>query len=464
MLELLDTPLTIDEAASPTDWRDPRGAIKFSNVSFGYDRNQPVLKNISFEVAAGEMIGIVGRSGSGKTTMVNLLGRFYDVQEGSITVDGIDIRQISRQQLRERLGIVFQDSFLFRGTIWKNLAYGKPDTTFEEGISAAKAAGAHDFICRQPLAYETLLGEHGAGLSGGEKQRLSIARTLLYDPRILVLDEATSNIDAEAERSIQQALEVLIQGRTTVAIAHRLSTLRNADRILVFDRGSLAEQGTHAELLSSDGIYARLVRMQTQVTKTPTVDHLITAQSNDSAEPQTPASALADKKSFIHWLDAGAVSFRRGEHGQLEAWQGDECIGHSVFALRTFPATYNDQYLSIRGWNESNEEIEIGMLRSLEQWPADSRRLIQESLDRRYLIREIKSVAAIKLSHGYLDFDVATDAGPERFTMRWTQSQAIDFGDNGKMLIDSEENRFLVRDIEALPERDRERFLQYVYW
>ncbi len=179
VLELLDTPLTIDEPSAPQEWSQPRGAIKFNNVSFGYDRNQPVLKNISFEVAAGEMVGIVGRSGSGKTTMVNLLGRFYDVQEGSITVDGIDIRQISRSQLRERLGIVFQDSFLFRGTIWKNLSYGKPNTTIEEGISAAKAAGAHDFICRQPLAYETLLGEHGAGLSGGEKQRLSIARTLL---------------------------------------------------------------------------------------------------------------------------------------------------------------------------------------------------------------------------------------------------------------------------------------------
>lgn len=472
VLELLDTPLTIDEPAAPQDWHDPRGAIKFSNVSFGYDRNQPVLKNISFDVAAGEMVGIVGRSGSGKTTMVNLLGRFYDVQEGSITVDGIDIRNISRQQLRERLGIVFQDSFLFRGTIWKNLSYGKPNTTFEEGISAAKAAGAHDFICRQPLAYETLLGEHGAGLSGGEKQRLSIARTLLYDPRILVLDEATSNIDAEAERSIQQALEVLIKGRTTVAIAHRLSTLRNADRILVFDRGALAEQGSHAELLASDGIYARLVRMQTQVTKTPTVDHLIAVEKDpmpETAHESAADAAIApvveeERKSFIDWLDAQTTTFRRGSYGQLEAWRNDECIGQSVFALRTFPATHSDQFLSIRGWNESNEEIEIGMIRSLADWPAESGRLIQESLDRRYLMREIKNVEAIKLSHGYLDFEVSTDVGPERFTMRWTQSQAIDFGENGKLIIDSEENRFLVRDVEALPERDRERFLQYVYW
>ncbi|MCC6508786.1 MAG: DUF1854 domain-containing protein [Pirellulaceae bacterium] len=494
VLELLDTPLAIDEPKQPQAWNDPQGAIRFTNVSFGYDRNQPVLKNISFDVAAGEMVGIVGRSGSGKTTMVNLLGRFYDVQEGSITVDGIDIRNISRQQLRERLGIVFQDSFLFRGTIWKNLSYGKPDTLIEAGISAAKAAGAHDFICRQSLAYETLLGEHGAGLSGGEKQRLSIARTLLYDPRILVLDEATSNIDAEAERSIQQALEVLIRGRTTVAIAHRLSTLRNADRILVFDRGMLAEQGSHTELLNQDGIYAKLVRMQTQVTKAPSVDSLLTeptatqaravesgsdtavatlaqptvaTKSRRIAEPsiqRNPTEELEPKKNFIQWLDPNECQFKHGPYGQLEVWRHGECIGRSVFVLRTFPATHRDAYLSIRGWCEGNEEIEVGMIRQLENWSAESQQLINESLDRRYLLREIKSVSNITLSHGFLNLEVDTNSGPQRFTMRWTQSQAMDFGDNGKLMIDSEENRYLVRDIDALPARDRERFLQYVYW
>jgi len=175
VLELLDTPVTIAEAERPVPWHDVQGAITFDNVTFGYDRNQPVLRDVSFDVKPGEMIGIVGRSGSGKTTLVNLLGRFYDVQEGRIEIDGIDIRDLSTKELRERLGIVFQDSFLFRGTIWKNLSYGRPQATIEQGLAAAKAAGAHDFLCRQPLAYETLLGEHGAGLSGGEKQRLSIA-------------------------------------------------------------------------------------------------------------------------------------------------------------------------------------------------------------------------------------------------------------------------------------------------
>jgi ATP-binding cassette, subfamily B, bacterial len=219
VLELLDTPALITEPKHPVAWENVRGAIRFDDVTFGYDRNQPVLRDVSFEVQPGEMVGIVGRSGSGKTTLVSLLSRFHDVQEGSITIDGIDLRDLSMHDLREKLGVVFQESFLFRGTIWKNLAYGRPQATIEQGLTAAKAAGAHDFLCRQPLAYETLLGEHGAGLSGGEKQRLSIARTLLYDPRVLVLDEATSNIDAEAEKSIQEALAVLVRGRTTIAIA-----------------------------------------------------------------------------------------------------------------------------------------------------------------------------------------------------------------------------------------------------
>lgn len=497
VLELLDTPLAISDPESPEPWPHPRGAIRFSNVSFGYDRNQPVLKNISFEVSAGEMVGIVGRSGSGKTTMVNLLGRFYDVQEGSITVDGIDIRQISRQQLRQRLGIVFQDSFLFRGTIWKNLSYGRPTTSLEDGLEAAKAAGAHDFICRQSLAYETLLGEHGAGLSGGEKQRLSIARTLLYDPRILVLDEATSNIDAEAERGIQQALEVLVKGRTTVAIAHRLSTLRNADRIMVFDRGALAEQGSHAELLSADGIYAKLVRMQTQVSRNPTIDHLVAAQPDsrairavgtnalwqDATEPCSSVAVLdapatvsknVDMSTgsdcdptparFLNWLDATQCRFERGSHDQLEVWKGEECIGSSAFVVRTFPATHPDEYLSVRGWSDGDDEVEIGMIRCLRQWPVDSQVNIEESLSRRYLMREIREIHSIELRHGFLDFDVGTNQGRYQFTMRWTQSQANDFGENGKLLVDTEENRYVVRDLTKLSARDQERFLQYVYW
>jgi ATP-binding cassette subfamily B protein len=466
VLELLDTPITIEETATPAAWDDPRGAIRFDNVTFGYDRNQPVLQDVSFDVAPGEMVGIVGRSGSGKTTLVNLLGRFYDVQEGRIEIDGIDIRDLSTKQLRERLGIVFQDSFLFRGTIWKNLAYGRPQSSIEEGLTAAKAAGAHDFICRQPLAYETLLGERGAGLSGGEKQRLSIARTLLYDPRILVLDEATSNIDAEAEKSIQEALSVLVKGRTTIAIAHRLSTLRNADRILALDRGRLVEQGTHAELLAADGIYARLVRIQTQVSKQPTVDTLLAQEEPKPEEPKPEegGDSRQPATAAIEWLDPSRHAFVVGAHGRIELHDAGSPVAAGVFVVSTFPATHPDEYLSVRGWDDSGDEVELGMLRRLADWPAESQGVVRTALARRSLVRRIDRVHGARLAHGYLDLDVETDVGRQAFTIRWTASQAVDFGTDGKMLIDTEENRWVVPQVEALPKPDRERFLHYVYW
>lgn len=494
VLELLDTPLTVAETSHPVAWDRPRGEIRFEDVSFGYDRNQPVLKNVSFHVQPGEMIGIVGRSGSGKSTMVNLLGRFYDVQEGRITVDGIDLRDLASHQLRERLGIVFQESFMFRGTIWRNLSFGRPNASPEQGLEAAKAAGAHDFICRQQLGYETLLGEHGAGLSGGEKQRLSIARTLLYDPKILVLDEATSNIDAEAEKSIQDALSVLIRGRTTIAIAHRLSTLRNADRILVFDQGRLIESGTHAELLSMEGTYARLVRIQTSVTKHPNIDRLLHSEASEAArsihahaaegesESSTSTAVLEagdalagedvgsntesepPKPPALKWLLPVATEFRGGSHDRIELWVDGQREASNVFVVRTFPASRPNEFLSVRTWNEHGEEIECGMIRSLPEWPEKDRQWVSELLSRRYLLRRIQRVYRNQLESGYLTLDVETDAGPDQFVMRWTQGQALDYGDNGKLLIDTKENRYVVDDVDRLPKEDRERFLQYIYW
>jgi ATP-binding cassette subfamily B protein len=458
VLELLDTPALIAEPAAPAAWDEPAGRIAFRDVTFGYDEHQPVLHDVSFEVAPGEMVGIVGRSGSGKSTLVNLLARFHDVQQGGIEVDGIDVRRLASRQLRERLGIVFQESFLFRGTIWKNLAYGRPEATIEAGLTAAKAAGAHDFICRQPAAYETLLGERGAGLSGGEKQRLSIARTLLADPAILVLDEATSSIDAEAEREIQRALAALVKGRTTIAIAHRLSTLRNADRILAFDRGRLVEQGTHAELLAADGLYARLVRIQTQVSKQPTVDTLL-------AEPpaELPDDA-GESAAGITWLGPAGHRFAVGPLGRIELLEGDERQAAGVFVVPTFPATHPEEYLSVRGWGDDGDERELGIIRSLGDWPAACAEILRVAAARRILVRAIRRVLDVQLVRGYLDFEVATDAGQSRFTARWTQSQALDFGVDGKLLIDTEDNRWVIPRLADLPKADRERFERYVYW
>jgi ATP-binding cassette subfamily B protein len=486
VLELLDAPNTIPEPEYPTAWDRVEGLVEFDQVTFGYDRNQPVLQNVSLAIQPGEMIGIVGRSGSGKTTMVNLLSRFYDVQEGSIRIDGIDIRQLSSTQLRERVGIVFQDSFMFRGTIWKNLSYGRPQSKIEQGLEAAKAAGAHDFICRQGLAYETLLGEYGAGLSGGEKQRLSIARTLLYDPRILILDEATSNIDAESERIIQKALTRLIRGRTTLAIAHRLSTLRNADRILVFDRGRLVEQGSHYELLIHDGLYARMVRIQTQVTKSTQVDQLLAASdeqkdSSPSSSPESSDAGTSNEDEFdetrLTWLRPETHRFAMGSLGQLQVQQPvysstmeeyrsasglRECSGW--FVVRAFPATHPEEYLSIRGWTEQGEETELGMMARLADWPFADQEAIRRALKRRYLLRRIHRVHRVDLRHGFLEFLVETDDGKTEFLMRWSASQAVDYGESGKLIIDTEDNRYLIADTTALPSADRERFEQYVYW
>jgi ATP-binding cassette subfamily B protein len=255
--EILDIDLPIDIKIE--------GDISVSKATFGYQSYNPVLENVDLEIKSGEMIGIVGHSGSGKTTLINLLMRLYDVNEGAILIDGVNIKDISQEALRSQIGIVLQETHLFAGTVRENIRYSKPFASDEEVIEAARVANAHDFIVNLPEGYNTLVGEKGYSMSGGERQRVAIARAVIHNPRILILDEATASLDTETEKLIQDALNRLSENRTTIAIAHRLSTLRNADKLLVLDKGKVAEYGTHNELLDAQGIYYKLVMAQREM-------------------------------------------------------------------------------------------------------------------------------------------------------------------------------------------------------
>ncbi len=266
VFEVLDTEPEIRDVAEPVRLEPVHGRVTFDHVTFGYDGVRQVLRGVSFDVTPGELIGLVGPSGGGKTTIVNLIARFYDVSGGTIRIDGVDIRHLDTGHYRRQMGMVLQDPYLFHGTLLENIRYGLPDAPLSQVVAAAQAANAHDFITKLQHGYDTVVGERGHTLSGGERQRVSIARAILHDPRILILDEATSSVDTETEREIQQALERLVAGRTVFAIAHRLSTLRKASRLFVIEDGRLIEHGTHAELLAkSEGTYRHLYELQLQL-------------------------------------------------------------------------------------------------------------------------------------------------------------------------------------------------------
>ncbi|HWE25566.1 MAG TPA: ABC transporter ATP-binding protein, partial [Myxococcales bacterium] len=264
---ILEIEMTIPERPGAREPGDLEGRITFDHVAFSYDRSAPVLQDVSLSIEPGQSVGIVGATGSGKSTLVSLVPRLYDVTGGRVLLDGVDVRDYKLDELRERIAFVLQDTVLFRGTIWENIAYGRPGATMAEIVEAAKLATAHDFITRMPDGYDTVVGEKGLTLSGGQRQRIGIARALVRDSRILILDEPTAALDAESESAVVEALERLKKGRTVITVAHRLSTIRNADTIVVLQEGRVAQKGTHEELLRYGGLYAELYRLQITATK-----------------------------------------------------------------------------------------------------------------------------------------------------------------------------------------------------
>ena len=262
VFDVLDLPELIQNKSNAQLLPHVKGSVSFNNVSFAYNTDEPILDDVSFSATPGQVVALVGPSGAGKSTVASLLPRFYDVTGGSIVIDGLDIRDVTMESLREQVGIVPQETMLFNGSVYDNILYGRLDATEEEVMAASKAANAHNFITELPNGYDTQLGDRGVNISGGQRQRIAIARAILKNPQILILDEATSALDTESERVVQEALDRLMVGRTSFVIAHRLSTIKNADKILVMEKGKIVEEGNHDELMAKDGLYAHLYQIQ----------------------------------------------------------------------------------------------------------------------------------------------------------------------------------------------------------
>ena len=470
IFEVLDTEGEAERQVDAVKLEHCRGAIRFDNVDFAYDSRQLALSDINLAIHPGEFIGVVGRSGSGKSTLVNLACRFYDPTGGRVLIDGIDLRKVAGHDLRRHIGMVLQNPFLFAGPVRDNIVYGSPEAGPEQILAAAKQASAHDFVLRLPFGYDTVLGEEGSGLSGGEKQRVSIARALLYDPGVLILDEATSSVDTESERAIQEALDRFSRGRTTIAIAHRLSTLRRADRLLVFDQGKLIEQGTHDELVAAGGLYSRLTHAQS-VAPSSTVDagtvpcvddvmsgHAAAAQFVgagsatallDEEPPGDDGDAPADDEPVV-WLDPECDTIEDAD-GVLTVRRagGDEYDG--VYAVRAFPATCPERYLCLRYRDAQDREQEAGVIRDPAEWPGHVRDLLDASLRRQYLLQEVRKLHGIRPDGTHLRCDATTDAGRTSFLVPCDRGALKRHGAAGRLLVDLHDDHYLIPDFAALP-------------
>jgi len=447
LFEILDRVPTVLDAKDPIPLGEVRGQIEFERVSFRYG-SRLVLDDVSFSVAPGQMIGIVGHTGSGKSTVANLLCRFYDVSAGAVRVDGKDIRRLSIEEYRKHIGIVLQEPFLFFGTIADNVGYGQQGASFAQIIEAARAAHAHDFILKLPECYDSLVGERGQSLSGGERQRISIARAILVDPRILVLDEATSAVDTHTEREIQRALDNVVAGRTTIAIAHRLSTLRKADLLLVIKDGQLVERGTHAELLARDGEYARLHRAQASASTRPGVK---SAEQGD--EDNEPSASPA-----VSRIETARLSLARDDDGDLWAIDRARALGTRarVTPRRCFPLTHPEGFVCLvdeRGQDRA-------CVADPNALPEDARQILSTALARSEFLPRVTRIERVLHEATRSEWSVVTDRGSRTFIVE--QEDHIRRLEDGRHVItDSFGMRFLVPAPENLDSHSRRWLARY---
>ncbi len=425
LFDILDRVPTVIDAKDPIPLARVEGEIAFEHVSFRYG-SRLVLNDVSFSVKPGQMVGIVGHTGSGKSTVSNLICRFYDASSGAVSVDGIDIRRIGLEDYRRHIGIVLQDPFLFFGTIGDNVAYGVPGAGAARVIDAARAARAHEFVLKLPEAYDSLVGERGQSLSGGERQRIAIARAILVDPKILILDEATSAVDVQTEREIQNALDNVVRGRTTIAIAHRLSTLRKADLLIVLKNGRVAEMGSANELLAKDGEYAQLWRAQSS------------AQSGDLASQQEGDGSSDAAHEPLPLFDPATLELTLDEDGQLWALAPDS-ERLAVFARRAFPLSEPDSYVSL----VDEHHFERACFVTLDVLPEAMRGVLLRALEKGDFLPKIQRIRAIVQEATFSRWQVDTDRGPRNFIV--DQEDHVRPLEDGRHLIsDSHGMRYLV--------------------
>jgi len=447
LFEILDRVSTVSEPAKPKPLPTVTGALAFENISFRYG-SRVVIDQVSFEVAAGEMVGIVGHTGSGKSSIANLACRFYDASDGVLRLDGVDIRDLALEQYRKNIGIVLQDPFLFYGSIADNVAYGQPQAGRRQIIDAARVACAHEFILRLPDGYDSLVGERGQALSGGERQRVAIARAVLIDPKILILDEATSAVDAQTEREIQRALDNVVQGRTTIAIAHRLSTLRKANKLIVLNQGRIVETGTHTALLAQGGEYARLYQAQMQSTL-----------GRDSVEALTAAELERDtSESTQSWH---ALERTLGEqvlsplgHGNLQLCFGSEV--RTVHPVRCFPLTEPLKWIAL----VDDKGGEFALIESLDGLEQGQRACIETALREREFLPVITGIHGISVEPAHSVWQISTDRGETQFALGH-DDHVRPLTKERFVVTDTHGMRYLVTDIRRLDAKSQRLLSRY---